>query len=268
MVTAWTSSKLVVSRILRNIKGVEADYVDSIPEWIAEGVRKLKTKYSLEIRCKEVNIKFHLSNLNIPAESIFSVTSGGGRLKYNVEGMNYQNFHARNNFLENLFVSDVPIYSTAGDPIQSLDDYTGGNPFPRDIIQRLYTLPWIEHEWWYLNGTKIQTSMECATIRVWYRTIPVDEHNFPLIPDVEHYQEALYWYNRMKLIEAGFEDKVMNHQMAKAEWNDWAGKAISQISYPTVEQMDEQIMRHLNMFPHEYHWGAHVDWNWGGRVDV
>ncbi len=269
MVTAWVSSKVVVSRIFRNIKGVEADYLDSIPEWIAEGVRKLKTKYSLEIRHKDISVDFHLGALNVPAESIICVEFRGTKLKYNPDGMSHREFNRDRNsnlFLENLFFSDVPVYSTAGDPIQSLDDYTGGNPFPRDIIQRLVDMPWHQHEWWYLNGNRIQVSVPVCKIRLWYMTIPMDEQNFPLIPDVENYHEALYWYNRMKLIEAGFEDKVTNHQMAMHLWNDYAGKAIADITYPTPEQVEEQVYRHLNLFPHEYHWGSHVDWDWGGRA--
>lgn len=264
MVTSWTTSKLVVSRIMRNIRGVEAEYKDDIPEWIAEGVRKLKTKYSLEIKHKDLEIQFHLSNLNIPAESILQVEWNGGKLQYNPDGKNHQDMLRRNSFIQNLFISQSPIYSTTGDPLTTLDDYTGGNPFPRDIIVHLNSLPWIEGQWWYLNGNKIQTSMDCACVRVWYMAIPTDEENFPLIPDVENYQEALYWYNRMKLIEAGFEDKVVNHTMANQHFEKYAGRAIADITYPTVEQMEEQIYRHLNLFPHEYNWGA----GWSGGLFI
>jgi hypothetical protein len=266
MITSWISSREVVSRVLRNIKGVEADYVDSIPEWIGEGVRKLKTKYSLKIRAIDVQLYFHVAKFKIPSESIMYVTCKRGKLRYweGAELAGGIDHRHRGSWLENVFVSGVPIYSTTGDPIQSLDDYTGGNPFPRDIIEPLSTMGWAEGEWWKMNGPDLQSSLKDEKLTIWYMSIPTDEQNFPIIPDNEYYMECLYWYNRMKLIEAGFEDKVFNHGMAQAEWEKWWARAIADVTYPTVSQMEEQIQRHLNLFPHEYHWGAHADWGWGG----
>ena len=42
-------------------------------------------------------------------------------------------------------------------------------------------------------------------------------NGYPIVPDNEHVLEATcYRYCRMMLIEAGYEDKVMNYTMAKA----------------------------------------------------
>lgn len=266
MVTAWTTSREVVSRVLRNIKGVEADYVDSIPEWIGEGVRKLKTKYSLKVKYTQVQLYYHVAKFKIPSESILYVTCGRGKLRHwaGVEMSGGVDHCHREGWLENLFASGMPVYSVTGDPLQSLDDYTGGNPFPRDIIEPVENMPWVEGHWWKMNGPDLQSSLKDEQLTIWYMSIPTDENNFPIIPDNENYMEALYWYNRMKLIEAGFEDKVVNHGMAKKEWQEYMLIARNEITYPTVSQMEEQIHRHLNLFPHEYHWGAHADWGFGG----
>jgi len=36
MIVNWISSKEVVSRVMRNIKGVQAEYMDDILEWIPD----------------------------------------------------------------------------------------------------------------------------------------------------------------------------------------------------------------------------------------
>lgn len=268
MILNWTTSKVVISRIFRNIKGVEADYKDEITEWIAEAVVKMKTKYSLELKCKPLMIQFHQAKINFPGDTLCCITHRGGLLNYYPgQALNGNRTGARDkDFIRLLFQSRVPIYSTTGDPIQSLDDYEGGNPFPRDIIEGLNGVVPLHDAWYRLNYTTLQTSFECGPVEVYYMGLPLDEDNFLMIPDVEEFHEAVYWYVRMKLIEAGFEDKVFNHTMAQAEWWKHSGMAISQITYPTPSQVEEQVARHLNLFPHEYHWGAHVDWDWGGRA--
>ena len=242
--------------------------MDDIPEWIAEAVVKMKTKYSLELKHKKLNVQFHQAKINFPGDTLCCIGYRGGYLDaYAGRALEGDTRTVRDkDFIELLFGSRVPIYSTTGDPIQYLDDYTGGNPFPRDIIEGLNGLELIPNEWYRLNYDRIQTSFECGIITVYYMGLPLDEENFLMLPDVEEFHEAVYWYVRMKLIEAGFEDKVFNHTMAQAEWWKHSGMAISQITYPTPSQVEQQVGRHLNLFPHEYHWGAHVDWDWGGRA--
>lgn len=255
MILSWTTSKTVVSRIMRNIKGVEAEYMDDIPEWIAEGIRKMKTKYSLEVAYKDVQLQFHIAKLHCPGEAIITVDYCGHELDYKpMEGHAHRHDWWEDTFIKDMFRSGVPLTDTAGNIISDLDSYEGKNPFPRDIIQKEQRP---NHNAWYtINYNKIQSSLCDEIVRVWYMRLPVDEDNFPMIPDVEEYEEALYRYCRMMLIEAGFEDKVFNHGMAQGEWEKASNRAIGAITYPTERQVHDTVMRHLNIFPHDYNWGA------------
>ncbi|CAM6001148.1 unnamed protein product [Sphagnum balticum] len=87
-----------------------------------------------------------------------------------------------------------------------------------------------------MNGRYLQTSVREGWLTVWVQDIPRDEDYYPLIPTDEHVQEAVYRYCRMMLIEAGYEDKVFNHNMAVAAWDKASGQAISAMTFPTPGQ--------------------------------
>lgn len=253
MILTWTTSKIVVSRIMRNIKGVEAEYMESFPEWIAEAVRKMRTNYSLEIKHKDIDIEFFQGKLDCPGEAIICVEHCGTKLRYN--NSDGQRFHnCEDDFISNLFLSINPIYTAAGDLVDEADPRS---KFPRDIIVHMDALNWHGSLWYNLNYNKLQTNLKCGTVRVWYSALPTDpdDWNFPMIPDVENYLEAVYWYCRMKLIEAGFEDKIFSHDVADGKWEMFSGRAIADITYPTPDQVEASIARHcVLMFPSEYNW--------------
>lgn len=263
MIFNWTTSKVVVSRIFRNTKGIDSSYSDDLPEWVAEAVRKLKTKYSLQVQHKMVDIDFFQGKIDFPGESLICVEHHGYKLRYNnSDGKEYPG-NCNDDFISNLFLSVNPIYTAAGD---LNDDTVPRSVFPRDIIVSLNNLGWHPELWYKLNYNKLQTNLrfenplqypnQCPQLKVWYLGLPVDpdDNNFPMIPDVEEYLEAVYWYCRMKLIEAGYEDKVFNHGMAKTSWHEESGRAINAISYPTPDQVQASIERHCQlMFPSEWY---------------
>ena len=87
----------------------------------------------------------------------------------------------------------------------------------------------------------INTSICDGTVRIFYKAIPVDEDGFPLIPDNEDYKEALYWYVRAKMIGTGYEDTVFKIGDCEQRYNLHATRAIGQIRYPSVDQMETKL---------------------------
>lgn len=239
MILQWTSSNIVVSRILRNMKGVDADYMDDILEWIPEALLKMKTQYSLEARAYPIQIEHNQGKLPCKIEGLLCVLYNGHRLNYYDKGGKREH-HPNSAGL--LFKSVIPIYTSSGD-ISAGD--AGRSKFPTDVIVAMDT-HCDPNNWYKVNGRYLETSVECGTLTTWIQEIPKDNDGYPLIPDNEYYLEAVYRYCRLMLIEAGYEDKVFNHAMAKAEWTDYAGKAISDTCFPTPDQVESSIHRHLD----------------------
>ena len=289
MIVNWISSKEVVSRVMRNIKGVQAEYMDDILEWIPEALLKMKTQYSVSSRAYILPIVNHQAIIPTRIEGLLGVTYKGHRLQYNDKGNMIPHHPSSAGY--SLFQSNIPIngpmtniqYSSSGDVIpaatnsafprdsvdmykddtdsQPVDGYTDpnvlgyvNNPFPRDTgvppsLQDL-DLPWHPNAWYKINGKFLQTSLKYGEVKVWVQELPVDEESYPFIPDMELVKEAIYRYCRMMLIEAGFEDKVFSHDKAYLAWENAADRAITAMSFPTPDQVESSIHRHLdNFFP-------------------
>lgn len=246
MILSWTSSEPVVSRIMRNIKGIPAEYMDDILEWIPEAVSKMQTKYTLEYKDYDIQIEHHQGLLPCKIEGLMCVLYNGCQLSYYGEGI--RRYHP-SSAAGKLFNSVVPIYTSSGD---LSDGDTGRSKFPRDVIVAMDT-DFDESNWYRVNVKILQTSIECGCVKAWVQQIPKDESGYPLIPGNEHFLEAIYRYCRMMLIETGFEDKVMNIQMATHKWEDAKDRAIAAVCFPTPDQVKSSNERHLqNFFPDDF----------------
>lgn len=248
MILQWGTSGTVISRIYRNIKGIEAEYNDDILEWIPEALLKMKTKYSLEYKPYAIEVVQNQAKLPCKIEGLIGVSYKGRPMAYNDGHGTHKHHH--NSAGVSLFQSLNPIYTSSGD-ISAGDE--GRSHFPTDVIVMFDRDCWEEH-WYKMNGRYLQTSVKEGWISVWVQDIPRDENYYPLIPTDEYVQEAIYRYCRMMLIEAGYEDKVFSHNTAAMAWEKAAGQAISAMTFPTPDQVEASIHRHLdNYFPDSYY---------------
>jgi len=51
-----------------------------------------------------------------------------------------------------------------------------------------------------ISGEYIKTNIETGFIMIAYKSFPTDGEGYPMIPDLESFKEALYWYVTMKLM--------------------------------------------------------------------
>jgi len=243
MILSWISSKEVIGRILRNTKGVQAEYMDDILEWIPEALLKMKTVYSVESRSYKIELLNHQAKLPCRIEGLLCVSHHGQRLNYYDKG---RIEHHPESAGFSVFKSTLPIYTSSGD---IADENVAASRFPRDFVEVLKS-ECHPDAWYKVNGKFLESSIKCGELTVWVQEIPKDEEGNPLVPDNEYYGEAIYRYCRMMLIEAGYEDKIISHRDAVAMWTDAAGKAISDTCFPTPDQVESSIHRHLdNFFP-------------------
>ena len=107
-------------------------------------------------------------------------------------------------------------------------------------VTAIMNQPYCNHTY-YTELDYINTSICDGVVRLFYKTIPLDEFGFPLIPDNEDYKEALYWYVRTKLIGAGYRDTVFKFTDCEERFNVHATRAIGQIKYPSVDQVETSL---------------------------
>lgn len=91
----------------------------------------------------------------------------------------------------------------------------------------------------YDNGF-LHFSIETATIKLRYYTLPLDDDGFPLIPDDADVIEALTWWVMYKMITRGYKHHtITNWKEAYQMWKDLYPAAQNSLKHPTVAQMKE-----------------------------
>jgi hypothetical protein len=193
-------------------------------------------------------MKFHLGLLPCEAEAIAAVAYQGQRM---LPGDPLSPlFRKTNTSPDPVFVSVVRL--PLG--VQSLDQTDINNlPFYLSTVDAFQTMPICQHQY-HFNYNKLQSSIENGEVDVWYWTVPTDEEGFPMVPDHEDYQTALYWYCRMMMIGAGFEDKVFKYGECAQQWERYAGIAINDIRYPSPDEVKRNIIQHVRLIPSLYDW--------------
>lgn len=96
-------------------------------------------------------------------------------------------------------------------------------------------------ETYYTELDYINTSFKCGKVILFYSALPTDDEGFPLIPDNGDYKEALYFFTRGKMIGRGFKDNVFKWQDCNAMFEHHAARAIGQIKYPSVDQVESKL---------------------------
>lgn len=87
-----------------------------------------------------------------------------------------------------------------------------------------------------LNPNYILTSFEEGTIKISYKSFPVDEEGFPLVPDNQYFKEALFWYCYRQMILRGHAPKVegLSYEYADHKWKFYCSGARNKANYPDI----------------------------------
>ena len=63
-----------------------------------------------------------------------------------------------------------------------------------------------------------QFNFETGTVKIHYKSIPVDEDGFPLVPDDERLLDALSWFVMKRIILRGFKHPELDYKMCEQMW--------------------------------------------------
>jgi hypothetical protein len=103
----------------------------------------------------------------------------------------------------------------------------------------------------------IKTALKTGYIMLSYQAVPVDNEGYPMIPDDESFEEAIYWYINMKLTYPEWKMGRVRDAVyydAKSSWNYYRKQAYGNAMMPNIDQLESIKNAWLRLVPeiHEH----------------
>lgn len=223
-----------IGRVIRNTRVQDTAFLIDMHEWIPEAMELMHTKHQYSYAYEDVEIKFHKGKMPCGLIWIEAVEWCGTRLRHGNSVKNITTGRA------NPFESNTPSVFISKVEKKELPD---GNFIYTSTLEAVKELPLATDEWYQTEMDRILTSFSDDYVRIHFVKIPTDQRGFPLIPDNANYKQAIYWYTRGKMIEAGFQDSVIRWEVAQQQFEFYAARAVSEIDYPSPDQMQDRVER-------------------------
>lgn len=242
------SSNTVIAKVIADLQLQESDIrITDIREWCMEAILKIGAVQQYEhkvailpIECHQVALPCDLYKLGQVA---FSFCNGGGWLPMRKATSSFGVFHDRECSNEPcMLIPDTAMFPLVKNMFNLNTDREALDKLNEDTNLR-QTLSILLNQWTVgtVNGkfvpgvidhrdstmfsnelqytTKpgyINTCMPRGFVKISYYAIYTDEDSMPMIPDLESYKEAIYWYVTMKLMYP----KKLKGQISQGDYYD------------------------------------------------
>jgi hypothetical protein len=270
-----TSVKEIIARIVRNTRLQDSSYLDDMLEWIPEAMGLLQTRYQLKADNKELKVYEHVSEklpcglVHIDAVELLEI-DGSEKVGRLPEGSEIRKPLSADEANKGIWRSVPIVNEITIEEEQTLDDGTVVPPgiyreYTSSGNQKVYIpksgqdiTKWspqgVEFNYYKKELDYIQTSFETGKIKVHYLGQPIDKDGYPLVPDIEEYKTALYWYVRMMMIGTGYKDPMFDYTFCEERWSYFQGRAISKITWPSVDRMERIKNATVRLIPPADYW--------------
>lgn len=267
------SSNTVIAKVIADLQLQESDIrITDIREWCMEAILKIGAIQQYEhkvailpIECHQVALPCDLYKLGQVA---FSFCNGGGWLPMRKATSSFGVFHDRECSNEPcMLIPDTAMFPLVKNMFNLNTDREALDKLNEDTNLR-QTLSILLNQWTVgtVNGkfvpgvidhrdstmfsnelqytTKpgyINTCMPRGFVKISYYAIYTDEDSMPMIPDLESYKEAIYWYVTMKLMYP----KKLKGQISQGDYYDirnsynfYRKQAYAEAMMPTVDDLE------------------------------
>lgn len=278
------SSASVVAKVIADLDLKEDQIrITDIREWIMEGILKIGAIQQYEhkvailpIECHQVALPCDLYKLGQVA---FSFCDGGGWLPMRKATSSFGVFHDRECSNEPcMLIPDTAMFPLVKNMFNLNTDREALDKLNEDTNLR-QTLSILLNQWTVgtVNGkfvpgvvdhrdstmfsnelqytTKpgyINTCMPRGFVKISYYAIYTDEDSMPMIPDLESYKEAIYWYVTMKLMYP----KKLKGQISQGDYYDirnsynfYRKQAYAEAMMPTVDDLETISNIYTKLYP-------------------
>lgn len=278
------SSASVVAKVIADLDLKEDQIrITDIREWIMEGILKIGAVQQYEhkvatlpIECHQVALPCDLYKLDQVA---FSFCNGGGWLPMRKATSSFGVFHDRECSNEPcMLIPDTAMFplvknmfnlNTDREALEKLNEDTNLrqtlsillNQWTVGTVNGKFVPGVVDHKDGTMFSNELQyttkpgyinTCMPRGFVKISYYAIYTDEDSMPMIPDLESYKEAIYWYVTMKLMYP----KKLKGQISQGDYYDirnsynfYRKQAYAEAMMPTVDDLETISNIYTKLYP-------------------
>ena len=266
------SSASVVAKVIADLDLKEDQIrITDIREWIMEGILKIGAVQQYEHKVAILPIEYHQVALPCDLYKLgqvaFSFCNGGGWLPMRKATSSFGVFHDRECSNEPcMLIPDTAMFPLVKNMFNLNTDREALEKLNEDTNLR-QTLSILLNQWTvgtvngkfvpgvvdHRDGTMFSNELQYTTkpgyintcmprgfVKISYYAIYTDEDSMPMIPDLESYKEAIYWYVTMKLMYP----KKLKGQISQGDYYDirnsynfYRKQAYAEAMMPTVDDL-------------------------------
>lgn len=278
------SSNTVIAKVIADLQLQESDIrITDIREWCMEAILKIGAIQQYEhkvailpIECHQVALPCDLYKLGQVA---FSFCNGGGWLPMRKATSSFGVFHDRECSNEPcMLIPDTAMFPLVKNIFNLNTDREALDKLNEDTNLR-QTLSILLNQWTvgtvngkfvpgvvdHRDGTMFSNELQYTTkpgyintcmprgfVKISYYAIYTDEDSMPMIPDLESYKEAIYWYVTMKLMYP----KKLKGQISQGDYYDirnsynfYRKQAYAEAMMPTVDDLETISNIYTKLYP-------------------
>lgn len=278
------SSNTVIAKVIADLQLQESDIrITDIREWCMEAILKIGAVQQYEhkvailpIECHQVALPCDLYKLGQVA---FSFCNGGGWLPMRKATSSFGVFHDRECSNEPcMLIPDTAMFplvknmfnlNTDREALEKLNEDTNLrqtlsillNQWTVGTVNGKFVPGVVDHKDGTMFSNELQyttkpgyinTCMPRGFVKISYYAIYTDEDSMPMIPDLESYKEAIYWYVTMKLMYP----KKLKGQISQGDYYDirnsynfYRKQAYAEAMMPTVDDLETISNIYTKLYP-------------------
>lgn len=228
------SSNAIIAKVIADLNLQERDIqITSIREWIGEGIQKIGSVNQKHKKIAILELKDYQCKLPCDLQSIDLVTFSDDKKSWCPMHKTTGSFsvYGNSNNVNLLGQYNKSVEAMRSENSQLLDKFT----------QRVdNNIKNIRAEYDIKPGYLI-SNIKDGYIKLAYYAEYIDKDGIPLIPDLQSYQEAIYWYVVMKLLYIEyFTGRKPQHLYydAKRSWNFYRQQAYAESMMPNSNELE------------------------------
>ena len=259
------SSKVILNKIMRDLKPNDGNWIDDAIEWIGEALEHIGATPQLETK----NCVLEVSNYKVCLPDDFYLmnqvatnTSVSADISNEISEISTKMTDIQETLASN---PDQNLYSQLRDlgsrmiVLESMyfKDEDAMNPIPYGSTTFMKSEDCEDcsenflQDWYIIENGYIKTSFKSGNICVSYKAFPLDEDCYPMVPDDISYREAMFWYVFKQMLLGGY-DKPTNkigYDFADQKWRIYCTQARNSANYPDIDKYEAFMNQWVRMIP-------------------